>query len=134
VSARKMVHAHDWGDYRYLYFQADQRAIPGTGPYEATITVRYLDSGIDTFVVQYDSVNASYVDAKRITKTGTNTWKDVTITVKDAKFAHRENGGSDFRISSDGSGDASAETIASAGVTVVGADVLAVRQCPAVTP
>jgi len=134
VAGRKMVHAHDWGDYRYLYFQADQRAIPGTGPYDATITVRYLDSGTDTFVVQYDAVNAAYVDAKRIQKTGTNTWKDVTITVKDAKFAHRENGGSDFRISSDGSGDADAETIASAGVTVLGPDVLAVRQCPTVTP
>jgi hypothetical protein len=96
--------------------------------------VRYLDSGTDTFVVQYDAVNAAYADAKRIQKTGTNTWKDVTIALKDAKFAHRENGGSDFRISSDGSGDANAETIASASVTVVGPDVLAVRQCPTNSP
>ncbi|MFI9385245.1 GH92 family glycosyl hydrolase [Kutzneria sp. NPDC052558] len=134
VSGRRMVHANDWGDYRYMYFQADQRAIPGTGPYNATITVRYLDSGTDTFVLQYDSVNQSYVDAKRVTKTGTGTWKEVTVTVADAKFAHRENGQSDFRISSDGSGDAGAETIAAVNLTAVGADVLAVRQCPVATP
>jgi hypothetical protein len=134
VSGRRMVKAHDWGDYRYLYFQVDQRVVPGTGPYDATITVRYLDSGTDTFVIQYDSVTGSYAEAKRVTKTGTGTWKDVTVEVKDAKFAHRENGRSDFRISSDGAGDAAAETVASAGVTVVGGDVLAIRQCPATTP
>jgi predicted alpha-1,2-mannosidase len=130
VSGRRMVKAHDWGDYRYLYFQGDQRAVPGTGPYEATITVRYLDAGKDTFTIQYDSVTRSYADATRVTKTGTGTWKDVTVTVKDAKFGHRQNGQSDFRVSSDGAGDANAETIASASVHLTGPDILAIRQCP----
>jgi hypothetical protein len=61
-----------------------------------------------------------------VTDTGTDTWKTATVSVKDSNFANRENGASDFRISSD-----SPVTIHSVRTGTSGPGVLPVDLCPA---
>jgi hypothetical protein len=91
-----------WG--RYMYFRLDDR-LALDGYYVARIDVTYLDEGTSRFELQYDSndcaapVNGAYKSGPSVTKTGTGGWKTATLEVPDARFANRENGGSDFRLS-----------------------------------
>jgi hypothetical protein len=89
---------------RYMYFKIDDRYLHG-GPAEATITVRYFDRGSDSWQLQYDAVGDAYKVAGTITKTNTNTWKDKSFTVSDARFANSQTGGADFRVDSMGDGN-----------------------------
>jgi hypothetical protein len=78
----------------------------------ALVTVTYWDEGNDSFQLQYDSYNPSggpfegaYTATPNHKKTNTRSWKKVVFTLPDARFAGRQNGGCDFRISSNGDGD-----------------------------
>lgn len=71
----------------------------------ATIKVTYFDSGTDTILVSYNGVdnagtarNPRYRIAPTITKTNTNTWKTVSLTVNDAIFLHELDGSGDIEI------------------------------------
>ncbi|MBO0885571.1 MAG: glycoside hydrolase family 92 protein, partial [Mycobacterium sp.] len=134
MTARTMVKATDPADFRYMYFNLDD-GIAHDGNFQASITITYLDLGTKSFVVQYDSNNPSgahagaYTTAGSVPRTNTGTWKTATLTVPDARFANRQNAGTDFRIVSNGPGDANAVTVHSAEVTVTGPGVLPVNLC-----
>jgi len=90
-----------WG--RYIYFRlADDVAHDGF--YVASVAVTYYDEGSNSFALQYDSndcsapVNGAYKSAGSVRKTATGAWKTASFDLPDARFANRENGGSDFRL------------------------------------
>jgi hypothetical protein len=91
-----------WG--RYMYFRLDD-SIARDGYYVTRVDVEYLDEGTQPFGMQYDSndctatLNGAYDDAPEVRRTGTGTWKTGTFDLPDARFANRENGGADFRLS-----------------------------------
>ncbi|MCD9020373.1 hypothetical protein [Cohnella silvisoli] len=61
----------------------------------------FYDDGTpgDTFFIQYDSLGSgAYKNATVVTKSGTNKWKNVSVSLVDHNFNNSQNGGSDFRI------------------------------------
>jgi len=99
----------------YFYFNADDSYVYNGNKPDVYITIDYYDTdsgtgtgpdGYGYIGLQYDSLDAtagptgdgSYKSGGLVYLTGTNTWKQHTYHVADAKFANRENGGSDFRL------------------------------------
>jgi hypothetical protein len=85
---------------KYIYLNVLDTFIKG-GTNAVNITIEYFDSvesADNTFYFSYDSVaNPWDFNIPKTYLTGSNTWKTVTYTLKDANFANRENG-ADFRI------------------------------------
>jgi hypothetical protein len=106
-----------------MYFRVD-RQIAFDGNFTATFDVTYLDSGNHGWQLQYDSVNQPYTGAITVINQNTNTWKTMTVTVNDAKFAERQNEQTDFRIASD-----QPVTIHSVQTTITGDGVLPMDLC-----
>jgi hypothetical protein len=108
---------------RYLYFALDDD-VAFDGFYVARVEVQYLDEGTNSFDLQYDSndctatLSGAYTPGGTVTKTNSGTWKTATFDLPNARFASRENGGSDFRLSA-GPGDAGQLTVHSITVTIV---------------
>jgi len=86
----------------FMYFNVDDGYIFG-GPAAVEITVTYLDRGTDRWQLTYDSANGEKL-AREQRKTGTDTWKSVTITLDDAAFTNGING-NDLKLDSTGDGD-----------------------------
>jgi beta-glucosidase-like glycosyl hydrolase len=89
-----------------MYFNIDD-SIAFAGNYTATFTFEYYDQGTGSFRPQYDSTNpqggdlsGAYTPGPVVQETNTNTWKTFSFTVNDAQFANRENGATDFRLTS----------------------------------
>jgi hypothetical protein len=107
-SARATAPGDDpsWG--RYMYFGLDDE-LASDGYYVARVEVEYLDEGTQSFGLQYDSndctatLNGAYDSAGDVQRSGTGNWKTATFDLPDARFANRENGGSDFRFAAGGS-------------------------------
>jgi predicted alpha-1,2-mannosidase len=106
-----------------MYFRVD-RQIAFDGNFTATFDVTYLDSGNHGWQLQYDSVNQPYTGAITVINQNTNTWKTMTVTVNDAKFAERQNEQTDFRLASD-----QPVTIHSVQTTITGDGVLPMDLC-----
>jgi predicted alpha-1,2-mannosidase len=114
-SARATVEGDDptWG--RYIYFEVDDD-IAFDGNYVAEVEVEYLDEGTAPFGLQYDSTDPRgtplemYKSAGQIQRTGSGTWRTATFELPDARFANRQNGGSDFRLTA-GNADAGPLTV-----------------------
>jgi predicted alpha-1,2-mannosidase len=113
-----------------MYFLADPR-IAYNGAYTVTFTITYYDTGTNGWTLQYDSTNpnggpvqGAYTNGLTVTNQNTNTWKTVTATVSDARFAERENNSSDFRIASP-----QPVTIHSVQTAITGAGVLPMDLC-----
>jgi hypothetical protein len=87
---------------RHFYFQLDS-SLSGSKP-ELFITVDYCDVGNGSLILQYDSTDSApfpddiYKNGGALALSGTDSWKTHTFHVTDARFAHRQNGGADFRI------------------------------------
>ncbi|AEE97260.1 OmpL47-type beta-barrel domain-containing protein [Mahella australiensis] len=87
--------------YGVIYGNVDDGYIYD-GKHKVIITIEYYDAKVDgkqNFGLTYDGVSYPWSGGPTTTTylTGTNTWKTVTYTIDDVKFANRENGG-DFRI------------------------------------
>lgn len=86
-----------------MYFAVAQ-GVAFDGNFSATFTIVYLDQGTGPWALQYDSNNESalldgaYTTAATVTNADTGQWQTLTVSVSDARFDHRENGGADFRI------------------------------------
>ena len=112
-----------------MYFIVDPR-IADAGNFTTTFTITYYDTGTNTWALQYDSNNpngpldGAYTTALAVTNQNTGTWKTATATVNDAYFGQRENGSTDFRISS-----GSPVTVHSVAATVTGSGVLPMNLC-----
>ncbi|MEV4318927.1 GH92 family glycosyl hydrolase [Actinocrispum sp. NPDC049592] len=106
-----------------MYFRVDRR-LAFDGDFTATFDITYFDTGTNGWTLQYDSTGEPYKGAQTVVNTNTNTWKTVTITVNDARFAERENEQTDFRIAS-----GSPVTIHSVQTTITGDGVLPMDLC-----
>ncbi|SMD26160.1 GH92 family glycosyl hydrolase [Kibdelosporangium aridum] len=106
-----------------MYFRVERR-LAFDGTFTATFDVTYYDSGTHGWQVQYDSVEHPYKSAITVVNQNTNTWKTMTVTVDDAKFAERQNEQTDFRIASD-----QPVTIHSVQTTITGDGVLPMNLC-----
>ncbi|MDH7486927.1 MAG: SdrD B-like domain-containing protein [Anaerolineae bacterium] len=94
-----------------MWFQVDDGYIYG-GSTQVTVTVTYLDRGLDTWSLHYDAADGSEKTATPrgsanpwVQKTNTNTWKKAVFIIPDAGFADGLAGGSDFRLDCRNDGD-----------------------------
>ncbi len=100
LSARKT--AAVLPDDQNMYFNVDNTTAFSTR-YSATFTVEYYDQGTGSWLLQYESTRPAhgrYAPAGTVKLHNSGRWKTVSFSVSDARFAHRENGGNDFRIAS----------------------------------
>jgi len=87
----------------YLYMDADDAVINNGNHKHLLLSIEYYDGGEGQFRLQYDAVDEPYKSTEWFPVGNTETWKTKIIEITDAKFANSENGGSDFRVHSDGS-------------------------------
>lgn len=93
----------------YLQFDVDDNKIYNGSPTERVrLEVDYLDSGTDTFSLQFDatpsgSFDGAFAGGGVVVKTDTGEFKTAVFNLCDAHFVNRVNGG-DFRISDDNNG------------------------------
>lgn len=86
----------------YMYFKLDDGFLVGS---PVTLTVTYLDRGVDSWELQYDSTGTPYKSAGVVQKQNSLTWKKQSFALYDAAFTNRQEGASDFRIGSRNDGD-----------------------------
>jgi Ca2+-binding RTX toxin-like protein len=99
----------------YLQFRVTDNLIFRAQPTSRILVeVEYLDTGTDSFNLQYDAVGGPFKDTHVITKAGTGTFRTATLSLCDAFFANRD-GGADLRIAD---GNDGAETIRRVTVTL----------------
>ena len=98
----------------YMQFRVDDQFLYRGFPTSSVkIEIEYLDTGTDTFNVQYDALSGGYlgdgrfVDTGSVIKTNSGSFKTAVFYLCDAYFGNRDNG-ADFRIDDRGNG---AETI-----------------------
>ena len=102
VSARKTAPGVD--SHMYMYFDIEDRFLFDIKGTEVEIGIEYLDQGTGNFRVQYDSHNptgdlgGAYMNAPLIPLQDTGEWKWATVKLSDARFANRQNDGTDFRL------------------------------------
>ncbi len=87
----------------YIYFSVvDPFFYDDKRPVE--VIIFYFDDGFANYILQYDSwdrsatLSGAYKDAKVVHCRKTGQWRTETISLRDARFVNRQNGGSDFRI------------------------------------
>lgn len=86
-------------DGQYMYFQINSFFKLNRDEQIYKIVVEYYDSMNAGFAIDYDSKDAgAYKRLKRVSTTGTDTWKEASFEINDAKFGANQNGGADFRI------------------------------------
>ena len=66
-------------------------------PYHTYLAISYVDSGTDTFTIQYDSKTGPWASSRAVTKTNTGLVKTAYFNICDGGFQKRNNGG-DIRI------------------------------------
>jgi hypothetical protein len=97
------------GTASYMYFAAVDTILKGDVPKtthsEVFLTVEYYDTtSTNAIALNYDGITNQWSDGVgNAFILGTNQWKLHTFYLTDAFFTNRENGGSDFRINSQGS-------------------------------
>lgn len=88
----------------YLQFNvADAQILNGQPTAHVEIQVDYIDTGKDTFSLQYDAQSGAFAGGGTVAKTATGSLKTASFNLCDAKFANRDNG-ADFRLSDNGDG------------------------------
>lgn len=94
---------------RYMAFDVDDRYLYDVQTHPVTVTVTYLDQGLDTWAVEYDA-RGGIAATETVTKTDTGRWLTARFVLPDATFADGLPGGkghrgSDLRIDSRGDGN-----------------------------
>lgn len=89
----------------HIYFNVHDRWMHG-GSNEVMIKITYRDDFPGTWRLEYDSANdGPYTAAPAFHNDNDGTWKTVSVTLDDAGFANRQNGGMDFRLYNGGDHD-----------------------------
>ncbi|MGW4823575.1 metallophosphoesterase [Streptomyces sp. NPDC004227] len=107
VGGRKalVLQKNPFGGANQLYLSVDDAAILG-GPYKAKVTISYRSPAAGSFLLQYDSADAGSAYQKSTPVTigadQVDQWLTATIELPDARFANRQNGGADLRLSAPG--------------------------------
>ena len=94
-SARKCAASGD----NYMYFNVSDAIIYNGSPSTVYLKVAYYDSPGGMIQPQYDSTSGVYTNATTLNFPGTNTWKQATWTLTNARFANNQSGSADFRLS-----------------------------------
>lgn len=95
----------------YMYFDVDDGyAFALGGTHAVSVTITYLDKGVDTWQLQYDAVDNPYAVAFTVRKENTGQWRTISTLLTDVHFGNRQTGGSnhpghDFRIWDGGDGN-----------------------------
>lgn len=96
---------------RYIYFDAEMMWAYDLDGRPVRIIVEYLDSGPDTFALEYDSMDpagsvraGAFKNGGVVAIEGSGTWKVAEFRIPDPQFADRMNG-SDFRFAVIGAGE-----------------------------
>lgn len=95
---------------RTMAFDVDDRYLFDVQQQPVTVTVTYLDQGLDAWALEYDARGGMLATTLPISKTNTGQWLTTSFVLPDAAFANRLPGGkghpgSDLRIDSLGDGD-----------------------------
>ncbi len=95
---------------RYMVFDVDDRYLYDVQQLPVTVTVTYLDQGLDGWSLDYDARGPAVATSDVVTKTNTGQWLTSSFILRDASFAGRLPGapgrsGADLRIDSRGDGD-----------------------------
>ncbi len=98
-SARQLTNA----GAKYLYIKIDD-AIAFDSTYVACVRADYYDEGKDGLTLQYDSLAGAFAAAGTVTRADTKTWQTAEYNIVDGRFANRQNGGADFRLSAGNDG------------------------------
>lgn len=91
-------------DHKYMYFDIADQFLFDVSSVEVIIAVEYLDRGRGSFQLQYDShnpagaLNGAYTNTTPIALRDSGEWRTSHVTLKNARFANRQNGGTDFRL------------------------------------
>lgn len=88
----------------FMFFRLDDGYAGPGETVAATFTVGYFDIGPDAWSLRYQSTGGEKT-AGTVTKQGTQQYREVTFTVRDARFANGLRGGADFYLDSLGDGD-----------------------------
>ena len=84
-----------------MYFNLDEDFFGGSplnGEYPVEIKVIYYDEGYGSWELRYDAVDDPDKTAYKVTNTGTDTWKEKTVTLDDAYFGNRGPNHTDFYL------------------------------------
>lgn len=79
-----------------LLFDLNDNFYTGTGSHTAVFHIVYYDSGTGKWSLYYDANTNPQKKALTMTKKGSNTWKDTTVTVTDGYFGNRQPHSADF--------------------------------------
>lgn len=95
---------------RHMAFDVDDRYLFDIRQHPVTVTVTYLDQGIDTWALEYDARSGVVASTSPITKSNSGQWLTASFTLTDASFAGGLPGGEghpgvDLRIDSREDGD-----------------------------
>ncbi len=82
---------------RYFYFRVSD-ALARAGDTSIDVAITFWDLGTDKLALHYAAVGNAY-KAINITKTNTQAWRTVTLSLSDAHFVNAQNYSADFRIS-----------------------------------
>ncbi|CAM3009780.1 glycosyl hydrolase [Rariglobus hedericola] len=103
------------GNNKYFYFRVSD-ALARTGDTAINVSIRFWDAGTDNLALQYNAISSTHKTIS-ITKTNTNAWRTVTLSITDAQFANAQSYFSDFRITN--GLDGTAEYVSRIDVTVL---------------
>ena len=83
---------------RYFYFDISDELAEGAPP-TVEIEVEYFDDAVGLLGLSYDSLSDPFMPSRNEDLTSSMTWKTAVYLLDDARFANREQGRFDFRIS-----------------------------------
>ena len=85
-----------------MFFNLDDAFFGGNEPlngrHELEVRVVYFDAGRGKWALKYDAVSNPEKTALEVTNTGTNRWKEIRVTLKDAAFNNRAGRGGDLPL------------------------------------
>lgn len=84
-----------------IYFDIKDSFFSGKplgGEYSVAVRVVYYDSGTGRWALQYDAVGNPRKTAYIVTKTGSGTWKERTVSLSDGYFGNRGPHGADLML------------------------------------
>jgi hypothetical protein len=72
-----------------MYFNLDDAFFETKAPHKLSIRVVYFDKGNGTWSLKYDAMDNPAKTARTISNTNTNEWKEILISISDARLQNR---------------------------------------------
>jgi len=83
-----------------MFFNLDDRfyANQTRVPHPISVRVVYFDKGKGSWALKYDAVDDPQKTATTMTNTNTNMWKEITVTIDDARLENRGTKNTDISL------------------------------------